>query len=185
MSLSFRCLSSHESFCAFFVLSKQLKFCFEGPVISSTRFLLLDLHFFLISHHSSSNQSACSPSHLQIDSLLYRLAGSPNLNILELDDVDFSVAAFGQLKRCPHLVTLMLKKVLVSDDVIEAIGQFPSLKSVTFDEVKLTDSQIASLVRRKDLLVILQAPDYIDDDMGQDRGLWNTYKVKYPTVVFR
>lgn len=125
------------------------------------------------------------PAERQIDSLLYRLAGSPNLNILELDDVEFSASAFGQLKRCQHLMVLVLKKVLVSDDVIAAIAQVPRLKSVAFDNVKLTDSQIASLVRRKNLKVVLQASDYFGDDMARDRGLWNAYKVKYPTVVFR
>lgn len=125
------------------------------------------------------------PGERQIDSLLYKLAGSANLNVLELDNVDFSTAALEQLKRCPHLATLAFKQVLVSDDHIKAICQIHGLRSVSFDRVKLTDSQIEALVKHKKLEVVLQATDYFVNDLEQGRVLWKTYRAKYPTVVFR
>ena len=125
------------------------------------------------------------PGERQIDSLLYKLAGSANLNVLELDNVDFSAPALQQLGRCLHFRTLALKQVLVSDDHIKAICQIHGLRSVSFDRVKLTDSQIAALVKRKKLEVVLQATDYFVNDLGQNRVLWKTYREKFPTVVFR
>jgi serine/threonine protein kinase len=125
------------------------------------------------------------PGERQIDSLLCKLAGSSNLNVLELDKVDFSAPALAQLRHCPHLVKLSFKQVLVSDDAIEAICQLPALRSISFDKVKLTDSQIAALAKRKKLKVVLQASDYFGRDLEQEQALWKTYREKFPTVVFR
>jgi hypothetical protein len=51
--------------------------------------------------------------------------------------------------------------------------------------VKLTDSQIAALVKRKRLEVVLQASDYFGHDLAQEQALWKTYREKYPNLVFR
>jgi serine/threonine protein kinase len=121
----------------------------------------------------------------QIDSLLYKLAASANLNVLELDNVDFTAPALEQLRHCPHLLQLAFKQVLVSDDDIQAISQLRGLRSVSFDRVKLTDSQLAALVKHKKLEVVLQASDYFGHNLEQEQALWKTYRQKFPTVVFR
>ncbi|MBA4079581.1 MAG: hypothetical protein C0508_31435 [Cyanobacteria bacterium PR.023] len=125
------------------------------------------------------------PGERQIDSLLYKLAGSANLNVLELDNVDFSAPALEQLGRCPHFRQLGLRNVLVSDDLIESICHLRGLRTISFDKVKLTDSQISALVKRNKLQVVLQASDYFGHDLEQEQALWKTYRAKYPTVVFR
>lgn len=125
------------------------------------------------------------PGERQIDPLLYKLAGSANLNVLELDNVDFSAPALEQLGRCPQFRQLALKQVLVSDDDIQAISQLRGLRTVSFDRVKLKDSQIAALVKHKKLEIVLQASDYFGHNLAQEQALWKTYREKFPTVVFR
>ncbi len=173
-----------------FTLNKEI---FESiDRLPSLRLLVVKSSEFSISDFSQYNFLSRlrflrmqDPGERQIDPLLYKLAGSVNLNVLELDNVDFSAAALQQLGRCPHFRQLALKQVLVSDDDIQAISQLRGLRTVSFDRVKLKDGQIAALVKNKKLEVVLQASDYFGHNLKQEQALWKTYRQKFPTVVFR
>jgi serine/threonine protein kinase len=119
-----------------------------------------------------------------VDPIIYKLVGSANLIDLQLDDVEFTSAAFLELKHCPNLKSLGLNKLDISDDVIKAMGQFKSLKFLSSDGTKLSDRQLESLAKMKNLTVTLEACDYDGEGPGRDHALLKAYRTKFPTIIF-
>jgi serine/threonine protein kinase len=120
-----------------------------------------------------------------IDPLLYRLAECRNLTFIELDSVDFLPGSLSQLNRCPKLNTLYLNKSDISDEVTKVIAQMKNLSTFRSEGKSLTASQIATLARRKDLRVLLEAKDYAGQTDRQGHELLSFYRAKFPTVIFQ
>ncbi|MBP9807363.1 serine/threonine protein kinase [bacterium] len=120
-----------------------------------------------------------------IDPLLYRLAECRNLTFVELDSVDFLPGSLSQLNRCPKLKTLYLNKADISDEVTKVIAQMKNLSTFRSEGKSLTESQIATLAKRKNLLVILEAKDYASQTDQQGHELLSSYRAKFPTIIFQ
>lgn len=120
-----------------------------------------------------------------IDPLLFRLAECRNLTFVELDGVDFSPVSLSQLKRCPKLKTLNLNKSDISDEVTKVIAQLKNLSTFRSEGKSLTESQIATLAKRKNLLVLLEAKDYAGHIDKQGHELLSSYRAKFPRVIFQ
>jgi hypothetical protein len=120
-----------------------------------------------------------------IDPLLYRLAECRNLTFVELDSVDFLPGSLSQLNRCPKLKTLYLNKADISDEVTKVIAQMKNLSTFRSEGKSLTESQIATLAKRKNLRVTLEAKDYASQTDQQGHELLSSYRAKFPTIIFQ
>jgi hypothetical protein len=103
---------------------------------------------------------------------------------IELDSVDFLPASLSQLRRCPKLTALNLNKTDISDEVIKIISQWKNLSTFRSEGKRLSESQIATLAKCKNLRVLLSAKNYSDQTDKEGRDLLSIYRAKFPTIMF-
>jgi hypothetical protein len=107
------------------------------------------------------------------------------LTFVELDSVDFLPGSLSQLNRCPKLKTLYLNKADIYDEVTKVIAQMKNLSTFRSEGKSLTESQIATLAKRKNLRVTLEAKDYASQTDQQGHELLSSYRAKFPTIIFQ